>query len=247
MDISKQEYLENVLSSYRMRHISRLVEKHRTRRDEIKEYLEAHYGGKIYNPMNSGSFAKHTAINSKFDLDLVVPFKRDSFDTLEGMFKDIFKLLNAAYKNRAVVRKQKVSIGIEFYADNDGDEISIDVVPGRELEQDKYPDNYNLNLFVNSRYGTIEEKNFLKTNIKAQIEYIKARDNERKVIRLLKVWKNRHNRPYKSFLLELLTIKAFDDLTPRFIHLHLEVPAFFLLQTYPEIHSVTSSLMNYAA
>ena len=37
------------------------------------------------------------------------------------------------------------------------------------------------------------------------------------------------------------------DLTPRFTHLHLEVPAIFLSQTYPEILSGTSHLMNCAA
>jgi hypothetical protein len=59
-------------------------------------------------------------------------------------------------------------------------------------------------------YGTIKEKTYLQTNIKAQIDHITSKENDRKIIRLLKIWKNHNNEPYKSFLLELLTIKAFD-------------------------------------
>jgi hypothetical protein len=53
------------------------------------------------------------------------------------------------------VRKQKVSIGLDFYADSDGDKIKIDVVPGRELNQDQYKDDENLNLYVYYKYGNI--------------------------------------------------------------------------------------------
>jgi hypothetical protein len=210
MEETKQEYLQNVLKSYRMFHIDDLLDKYRIRRNEVKEELEAKYGSDIYAPINSGSFAKHTAINSKFDLDIAVPFKRDSFSTLEDMFKDVFDFLTEKYSSEATVRKQKVSIGIEFYTDEDGDIVSLDIVPGRELNQDQYIDDKKINLYVNSTYGSIEEKSYIQTNIQAQIDHIKAKESERKIIRLLKIWKTTNNENYKSFLLELLTIKAFD-------------------------------------
>ena len=137
MNIKKQEYLSEVLETHRMTHIEKLLDKYKEKRQEVKEVLEENYKDKIYNPINSGSYAKHTAINIKFDLDIVVPFKRKSFDTLEEMFNNVFDVLYEEYKGVAEVRKQKVSIGIIFNAD-DENEINIDVVPGRELNQDQY-------------------------------------------------------------------------------------------------------------
>jgi len=210
MKETKQEYLQNVLETHRMHHIDDLVNKYQSKRDEVKEALEREYTGDIYNPINSGSFAKHTAINSKFDLDIAVPFKRNSFDTIEAMFDDVFNFLSDKYKDEATIRKQKVSIGIEFFADKDGDKISLDIVPGRELNKEQYPEDKNMNLYVNSKYGIIEEKTYIQTNIQAQIDHIKAKESERKIIRLLKIWKNSNSEDYKSFLLELLAIKAFE-------------------------------------
>ena len=210
MAVDKKEYLQKVLETHKMSHVDDLLDKYRDKRKTIKEALEEHYKDKIYSPLNSGSYAKHTAINTKFDLDVVVPFKKKSFSTLEEMFDDIFNFLSETYGDEATVRKQKVSIGILFFKDDNGDEISIDIVSGRELNDDQYGEDNKLNLYVNSKYGMLQEKTHLLTNIKAQIDHIKSRDNERKIIRLLKIWKSSNNEDYKSFLMELITIKAFD-------------------------------------
>lgn len=210
MATDKTQHLQQVLETHRMTHIEKLLDKYKEKRQKVKEALEDNYKDKIYNSINSGSYAKHTAINIKFDLDIVVPFKRNSFDTLEEMFNDVFGFLYEKYKGIAEVRKQKVSIGIIFDADDNGDEINIDVVAGRELNQDQYTEDHNLNLFVNSQYGLLDEKTYIQTNIQAQIDHIKGKNNERSIIRLLKIWKTTNNESYKSFFLELITIKAFD-------------------------------------
>jgi hypothetical protein len=206
MSFNKADYLGSVLETHKMKHIDNLFDKFKEKRKEIKEKLEGKYEDKIYAPFNSGSYAKHTAINSKFDLDLVVPFKRNSFSTIEGMFIEVFDFLKEEYKNEAYVRKQKVSIGIEFYPDSDGDVIQVDVVPGRELSKDAYPDDYYLNINVNSYDG-----NYTQTNIHAQIENIKGKQDARQIIRLLKIWKYQNNKDFKSFFMELIVIKAFDN------------------------------------
>ncbi|NVJ52447.1 MAG: nucleotidyltransferase [Campylobacteraceae bacterium] len=193
-----------------MAHIDELLSKYQDKRKEVKELIESNYKGKIYNPLNSGSYAKSTAINCKFDLDVVVPFKRSSFNTLEELFDDVYELLYEKYYDVATVRKQKVSIGIEFYSDEDGDVINLDIVPGRELNEDKYIEDKKLNLYVNSQFGLLAKNTYIQTNIDAQIQHIKAKQNERKIIRLLKIWKYRNSEKYKSFLIELITIKAFD-------------------------------------
>lgn len=212
MATEKHIHLQKVLETHRMAHIDELTSKYETKRDELRSALEEKYSPNIYNLFNSGSFAKHTAINTKFDLDLVAPFKYNFFDTIESMFKGVFDFLDGKYgqNNIANVRKQKVSIGVIFYPDDDGDEISIDVVPGRELKDNNFPESKNLNIYFNDDHWGFSKGTYTKTNIQAQIDHIKGKEDERKIIRLLKIWKNSNSEPYKSFLLELFTIKAYD-------------------------------------
>lgn len=202
----KSNYLNSVLESYRMKHIEELINTYRTKRDDIKQFLNEQYNSKIYEPFNSGSYKKHTAINTKFDLDLVIPFKRNAFATLEEMFEDVFEKLTEQYQNETSIKKQGVSIGLTF---DEEDEINIDVVPARETSQDHFPETKNLNLHKTQSDG------YLKTNIHAQIAHIKAKENERKVIRLLKIWKAYHQYKYKSFFIELLVIKAYEKSFPQ--------------------------------
>ena len=218
--MDKVKHLESVITTHQITKEKKLLDAHLQKKNEIKDAIKEKYGSSVYSPFNSGSYAKNTAINTKFDFDLVSPFKRDAFGTLKEMYEAVYEFLYDNYNNAATVRKQKVSIGLVFNADKDGNVVKIDVVPGRELNQDKYDNDNNLNLYVYNKYGKIDagsEK--IKTNIQAQIDNIKDRadkekDSIRKIIRLLKVWKtNKGEYPTKSFFLELVTIKAFDSST----------------------------------
>lgn len=153
MAVNRHEHLQEVLETHRMVHIAELVDKFREKRDNVKQAIKDNYGAMIYSPFDSGSFKKHTAINIKFDLDVVVPFKKDAYQTLEKLFEEVFNFLDENYGENAEIRKQKVSVGMEFFPDDDGDIISLDIVPGRELNQDQYLEDNKLNLFVNSSYG----------------------------------------------------------------------------------------------
>lgn len=221
--MDKSLHLDSVIKTHQITKEEQLLTKHKERNKEVKEALEKKYESNIYSPFNSGSYSKNTAMNTKFDFDMVCPFKRNAFGsngTLKQMYEDVFDFLYEKYKDVAEVRKQKVSVGIEFFADADGDIVKIDVVPGRELNQDQYLNDENLNLYVYYKYGNFDEgSERIKTNVQAQIKNIKDRatnekDSIRKIIRLLKVWKNtKYNYPTKSFFLELITIKAFDNKT----------------------------------
>jgi len=214
MALDKNKHLQDVLSTHKISKEQALLDKHKVKRNEIDEALTEHFGSDIYKLFNSGSYAKNTAVNTKFDFDLMSPFKRDAFGTLEEMFNAVFDFLNEKYNTEAVVRKQKVSIGLEFYQDADGDVIKIDVVPGRELNKDQYKDDDKLNLYVHSQFGLFEQGNeHLRSNVKAQVENIRSnadKDSLRKMIRLMKIWKIHNHKPAKSFLLELIIIKAFE-------------------------------------
>lgn len=215
MATDKSKHLDCVLNSHKIGKEESLLNKHIDKKNEVKTALEEKYEDNIYSPFNSGSYAKNTAVNKKFDFDLMAPFKKNAFDTLKKMYEDVYDFLYEKYKNSATVRKQKVSIGLEFFADSDGDVIKIDVVPGRELNQDQYTEDNKVNLYVYSQFGLIAEgSDKIRSNVKAQIDNIRSnadKGNIRQIIRLLKVWKIHLLKPYKSFFIELITIKAFNS------------------------------------
>ena len=195
-----------------MSKIEGIVVKHRERRDEISQAIREKYGTQSYDPFQSGSFAKHTATNIKFDMDIVVPFKKSAFDTLQEMFDSVYDFLVGVYSGTgATIRKQKVSIGVSFPLEQGEDKpVEVDVVPGRELSIGDYPKSRDLNLCFNEDHWGFKKGSYQKTNIQKQVEYIKGKDREREVIRLLKIWKKQHNKDYKSFVIELAVIRALD-------------------------------------
>lgn len=213
MSTDKNKHLENVLQSHKMTHVDDLLDKYKKKRDEIKDALEEKFKNEIVTrAINSGSYAKHDAINIKFDLDICQPFKRDAFSTLEDMYNAVYDYFNNEYEDDELlqyqVRKQRVSIGLTFIID--GQEIQMDIVPGREVKVDDYKETNRLNLYV--RPTLLEGASSTQTSIQKHIDLVKGKGDERNVIRLLKVWKvNNRKRSVKSFLLELITIRAFDN------------------------------------
>lgn len=217
--MDKSKHLESAIKTHQITREESLLQKFKERNKQVKEALEKNYGDKLYPPFNSGSYAKNTAINTKFDFDLVSSFKRNAFGsngTLKEMYEDVYDFLKNEFSEIAFVKKQKVSIGIEFYADEDSDIVKIDVVPGREFNLDQYKEDQNLNLYINDDYGIFSAgSERLKTNIEAQKQHVNGKataekDKIRKIVRLLKIWKVDYlkNKNYKSFFLELFVIKA---------------------------------------
>jgi hypothetical protein len=210
MPTDKSKHLDCVLKSHKMSNVQDLLDKYLRKRDEVKEALDSKYATqKATSAINSGSYAKHTAINTKFDIDICLPFLRGSFNTLEEMADDVYNYFDTEYEDIELIYKQKqrVSIGLTFQMD--GEQIDMDVVPAREINKDEYTTTYDLNLHVRPKNGIAATST--KTNIKTHIDLIKGKNAERDIIRLLKIWKKSNNRDYKSFMMELLTIRAFDS------------------------------------
>lgn len=212
MSLDKNEHLREVLDTHKMCHIQNFVDKVKRRREEVKAKMSNRYGSDKYSSFGSGSFAKHTATNVKFDLDLVEPFKHNAFGTLQEMFDSVHDFLAEEYKNTGVtIHKQKVSIGISFPME-EGDEksVELDVVPGRELSDNDYFDSHDLNLCFNEDHWGFKKGTSQKTNIHKQISHIEGKSSARQIIRLLKIWKKQKGKKYKSFVIELAVIRALD-------------------------------------
>ncbi|MBD5226329.1 MAG: hypothetical protein HDS68_10285 [Bacteroidales bacterium] len=208
--MDKNKHLNNVLYTHKMQHIKDEVSKFLTKKEEITSLLLEKYSAISYAPFMSGSMAKHTATNIKFDFDIVIPFKRNAFASLEDMFNEVYNYLRENLSDDIEVRKQKVSIGITYPADKDNVTVQLDIVPARENKQDEFNETHDLNLYFNDSAWGFSKGSWTKTNIHAQIDHIKGKSDERKVIRLLKIWKKSRGEDYKSFMFELFSVKALD-------------------------------------
>ncbi len=236
MSTNKNEHLIKVLDTHdinKVEHLSKFIEK----KNKVKDALNKKFSDqKASNSIDSGSYAKNTAINTKFDIDCCIPFKKKTpgnndekgFESLSEMFDEVYKYLKYEYTeedddiSKDNVRKQKVSIGMKFYID--AEEFDMDVVPGRERpnNNDYNDSNTDLSLHINpsnkSKKEEDEGKTRIKTNIKTHVGLLNGADrtHERKVTKLLKVWKTeRKNKNggklIKSFMMELYTKEAFDN------------------------------------
>ncbi|MCI4669962.1 MAG: nucleotidyltransferase [Bacteroidia bacterium] len=199
-------YLNEVLDSYRRHHIEDKIDSYKELRGEIEKALKEEFGSAMYKVINSGSYKKFTDINDPFDLDIIIPFKKNRFFTLSSMYEEVRNSLSSfVNKNGGEIRSQRVSIGMTFY--QNGQHIKIDVVPGREFNQNRYWEEGSLNLYVRN-VGSI------KSNLEMQLKTIRSAaandQNIRNIIRLLKIWKSQRNIKLKSFMIELLVIRAFN-------------------------------------
>lgn len=234
MEIDRNEHLQKVINSHDINKVESLS-KFIAKKNEVKAALNEKFSNeKASNAIDSGSYAKNTAINTKFDIDCCLPFKKKVNDEDKGykrlseMFDDVYKYLRNDYTlydddiTKEDVRKQKVSIGMKFNID--GDEFDMDVVPGRERpnNSDYNTNNTDLSLYIHppnrSKKEIEKNKTRIKTNIKKHIDLLGGieRTHERKVTKLLKVWKTERKNQnggklIKSFMMELYTKEAFDS------------------------------------
>ncbi len=229
MATDRQKHLEKVLQTNDIsKHQN--IDKFVAKKNDVKIALNQKFSKeKASNSIDSGSYAKNTAINKKFDIDCCIPFLKkepntaqNGFEKLEDMFEAVFDYFKNEYEDDDLVevRKQRVSIGLLFNID--GEEFNMDVVPGRERPSNSvYNDaNTDLSLYINNRSTKEEEKGStkVKTNIKKHVGLLQGeeRKHERKVAKLLKVWKTERKaqkggKLIKSFMMELYTKESFDN------------------------------------
>lgn len=155
-------------------------------------------------PKFHGSIAKGTNISGS-DIDIQLQFKKDS-GTLADLYYSVSDFAFDEFKdvNLEGVREQKHSIGMEFKIK---DEIKrIDIVPIRQIENG----NNDTCLFVN-KTGFFEKPTYKKTNSLKQLSALTFNYREKRIIKLLKVWKAENNLSIKSIYLEWLAKKAIEQ------------------------------------
>ncbi len=201
-------YLRSVLKSYDPKDSSEF-DFQRRKASEIRDAIQEEFQQYVYRPKVSGSHGKGTGIAGSSDFDLLVPFPKHAFRTLEEMFEATYSFLEeyaaGDYEIRKV-RKQGVSLGL--LCNFNGIDTRIDIVPARE--RNDYLADGDLSLHVRAR-DYFSQATFKKTNIAKHKELMKGHKSKRELVRLLKVWKDREGLELSGFELELLVDRVYAD------------------------------------
>ncbi|HAO09296.1 MAG TPA: hypothetical protein DCQ50_20485 [Chryseobacterium sp.] len=176
-------------------------------RERVKQVLVDNFGNSlIAKPQDTGSFYKRTAIGSNYDIDIVLPFMRNSYNSLEEMYYSVHRVIGEAFGAEATITKQTKALGITFK--NNGSPVHFDIVPGREINN--YVIEKDLNLFVKPEWVWQSGSSF-KTNIGIQKEVTVNNPAARTVIKLLKSYRDRNSLPLPSLLIERYVVDALSE------------------------------------
>ncbi len=201
------EHLKRMLSSQNLKNHPELFQSILERRSHMKEVLLANFKNKLAShPEDVGSFYKRTAIVSGSDLDIVLPFRKDSYSTLEEMYNNVFATLNKKFGAQATVIKRTKAIEITFGTDENA--VSFDIVPGREISD--YKTTKDLNLYVRPDWAWQKGSSF-KTNISLQKGITVNMPEARRVIRLLKLYRDRNSFVLRSHIIEQVVVETFSN------------------------------------
>lgn len=152
----------------------------------------------------SGSHAKGTAIKICADVDIFISISSNLNKSLSEIYENLFTFFESrpGYKPR----KQNVSIRVNL-----GNSATVDLVPGK-----RHPDYSSYHsLHVRKR------QTWMQTNVDEHIRIVKSA-NRADVIKLTKIWRERHQLEFPSLYLEMAVIRALEnhhygDLSSHFI------------------------------
>ncbi|MEZ4993539.1 MAG: hypothetical protein R2824_24160 [Saprospiraceae bacterium] len=171
-----------------------------------KRFWEAFKSDLVIFPEDVGSFFKKTALLSSFDLDIILAFKKGSYQSLEKMYYDVYEVAGAEFGQEAIISKESKAIGLSI--DYNGHLIHFDIVPGREINN--YKTDRDLNLYVRPEWFWQKGTQF-KTNTQFQKKITANNPKARAVIMLLKKYRNANRIKLPSSIIEQYTVAALSD------------------------------------
>lgn len=207
LPFNSDEYIKKILTEEHLKSHPAVLISVTDARERLKQWMVDKFGKKLVAlPEDTGSFYKRTAISSNYDIDIVLPFKRSSYNSLEEMYYDVYEVLGKAFGDRATVTKQTKAIGLTF--ENEGAPIHFDIVPGREINN--YAVEKDLNLYVKPDWIWQRGSSF-KTNIGVQKSMTVNKPEARTVIKLLKTYRDRNSLPLPTLIVEQCVVDALSE------------------------------------
>ena len=207
LPFNSDEYVKKILTEEHLKANPAVFKNVIAYREKLKQWLVYKFGNKLAAlPEDTGSFYKRTAIASNYDLDIVLPFRKNSYNTLEEMYYDVYESIRKAYGNSATVIKQTKAIGITFELEES--QIHFDVVPGREINN--YAVEKDLNLYVKPDWIWQRGGSF-KTNVCIQKKMTTNKPEARAILKLLKKYRDRNNLPLPTLIMEHCVVAALSN------------------------------------
>jgi hypothetical protein len=198
LPFNSDEYIRKLLTKEHLKSNPIFFKHILSYRNKVKQFLRNKFDNKLAAlPEDAGSFFKRTAINSNYDLDIILPFKKNSYNSLEEMYHDVYEIIGKTFGSKASVTKQTKAIGITF--ENNGNPIHFDIVPGREINN--YALEKDLNLYVKPNW-VWQRGSLFKTNIGTQKKITTNKPKARAVIKLLKIYRDRNSLSLPSITIE---------------------------------------------
>lgn len=185
--MTPHEYLCRVLASQDMRPEDLRVIQQLREQVEARLRQKLGWAPRIYY---GGSYGKGTMIREAFDLDLVVYYPHTETATLGQIYAKVYwALINSGF----TVKPKTVALRLPYQS-----EFHVDVVPGRAQD-------------ITFRYATLYKNtsppSTLQTSLKVHIDVVKS-NGLAPIVRLLKLWRRRHNMQLPTFALEILAARA---------------------------------------
>jgi hypothetical protein len=174
--------------------------------DFLTNLLINKFSDKLANlPLRYGSTEKGTALKDKYDIDLFISFKPNSFRSTKVMSECLLIYFEEqiGINNIINVRDQKKSIGVIFEIKDE--EYKIDIVPCKLSKTGKENTSGYLYLNDSSFYG---KSSYTKTDFNA-LTRIKLNETQKKIIILLKHWKNENDLSISSYLIENYVVQSY--------------------------------------
>jgi hypothetical protein len=176
-------------------------------RDYLKLWIVKEFGEKLASlPENAGSFVKRTANLTDLDVDIIVPFKKESFTTLEDMYLYTLRKIENKFASNATISGQTKAITITI--EKHGKSIKFDIVPGREINN--YQLDKDLNLYVNPS-SIWTRGSSLKINTGIQRSMTINKPQVRTILRLIKLYNKINSLGIPKIILEQSVVEAMDD------------------------------------
>ncbi len=207
LPFNSDNYLKNLLTEENLKSDPETLKKVISARKKIKNWLWKEFESELVHfPEDAGSFFKRTALASNFDLDIILPFKKGSFESLKKMYYTVYEIIGDEFGQKANVSKQSKAIGLSIV--HRGELIHFDIVPGREIND--YKVDRDLNLYVRPDWIWQRGGQF-KTNSKIQKRITVNNRKARAVIKLLKKYKNTNGMKIPSTIIEQYTLGALSE------------------------------------
>jgi len=200
------EFLARLLAEENLRSDPALFEKFIFYKSQVQDWLHDSYADDLVcPPILAGSFFKRTAIASNCDLDILLAFKRHSFSTLELMYSDVHKKITDRYSAKATIIK--TSRAITLYFDDNGMPIQVDILPGRETGN--FQKDHQLMFHVNPSW-IFGDSTWTKTNVRMQKNITVNFPAARRIIKLVKLYRDRNGYYLPSVIIEHCVVMALD-------------------------------------